>query len=336
MCIQLKQASLTSARTVAAAARRALEEEALAAPKPGLVDRLDSGAHSDMDLLILLRSAEVLEPFFEKMYRCGFRAGGSRSGGTLSDLPGAFRRARLTGFEAEAVMFRTTAGVNTHKGAIFTLGLLSTALGYLQGVETDVALPAAACAAGVTVTGVVRVTADDVLDCAAKMVAGIVERELERPAERCGVRKETAGERLYRQHGIRGIRGEAEDGFPSLRTVGLPVLRRERELSATADEHCVQTLLYLMTVVEDTNVVARGGPEALSFVRTGARRVLDAGGVHRREGRLLLEELNRDFIERNISPGGSADLLSAALFLDSLAYPGRGLDTVMKRNYTGS
>jgi len=286
---------------VSVAARRALHMEAAAAPKPGLVDRFDSGAHSDMNLSTLLRSAKVLEPFFEKMYRSGFPAGERGDGRLLSKPREVFHRARAIGLEAEHAMFRATSGVNTHKGAIFTLGLLVTSLGYLEASD---AAPV--------------VTADAVLDCAAKMVEGIVDRELAVPTPAGDPGRETAGERLYRQYGVRGIRGEAEDGFPSLHRIGVPVIAEERRRGSTADEYCVQTLLHLMTVVEDTNVIARGGLDALDLIRTWARQVLDEGGVHSREGWGMIKEMNREFIARNISPGGSADLLSAALFLHGL------------------
>jgi triphosphoribosyl-dephospho-CoA synthase len=290
--------------SAAAAARKALETEALAAPKPGLVDRFDRGAHRDMDISTLLGSAKVLEVFFEKMYYRGFEEGGCGTGKPLSDPRGAFHRVRTIGVEAEKAMFRATRGVNTHKGAIFTLGLLGTSLGYLRGSGGD--------------ENDAPVTAEKVMDCAAKMVEGIVERELaSRRKEGCGG-VETAGERLYRLYGIRGIRGEAEDAFPALRKTGLPVLAAERGYGGGADDYCVQTLLHLMTVVEDTNVAARGGPEALRIVRKRAQEVLDAGGIREPEGRRLLGEMNRDFVEGNISPGGSADLLAAAIFLDSL------------------
>ena len=296
--------------------RAVLRCEAMAAPKPGLVDRCDNGAHTDMDLGTFLRSADTLAPFFSRMYRSGYVDG--RDSGTKHQLPRVFQRARLIGVAAEEAMFQETSGINTHKGAIFTLGLLSTAAGYLAGdgagttsdTGTDVATGAGN---SVKKTGS-QPTAVMILKCAAEMVKGITARELG------GVRRirVTAGEKLYKRYGITGIRGEAEAGFPSLLLKGLPAVRRGLSESMNMDQLCVNALLHLMTVVEDTNVVSRGGMEALDFLRDRSGHILSIGGVQTMEGMASVELLNKECVERNLSPGGSADLLSAALFLTAL------------------
>ncbi len=327
--VPLQSTQYNDSRYVGRVAVQALQVEALSAPKPGLVDRFDTGVHTDMDISSLLKSAEVLGPFIGEMYRCGYRGaseaascGSSVSRGhTRPGVSGIFQSARMIGIEAEKAMFRATGGINTHKGAIFTLGLLGTAYGYVSGLKDSGYSEDSEESPGFE--GSRELYA--VLKTAGQMVKGIVNRELEGTGMRGEGRKETAGERIYRLHGVTGIRGEAEQGFPSLGNPGLPILRMERKRGGTEDEYCVQTLLHLMTVVEDTNVVARGGLNALTFMRTGARRVLDAGGIHSEEGLRLLHEMNRDFIARNISPGGSADLLSAAIFLDELTVSG-GMD----------
>ncbi|HKK65129.1 MAG TPA: triphosphoribosyl-dephospho-CoA synthase, partial [Clostridia bacterium] len=234
----------------------------------------------------------------------------------------AFEQARLIGVQAEAAMYAATDGVNTHKGAIFTFGLLSTALGYLCGKGS-----------GSTFYPY------QLLQCAAEMVQGIVERELSagswppgagaaKPAsadEIAGIKepavvKETSGERLYKSCGMTGIRGEAEGAYPSLLLYGLPVLESARRGTVSLDQAGVQALLYLMTVVEDTNLAARGGMPGLLYVQESARRALSLGGAYSSAGRTFIQQMNSDFVSCNLSPGGSADLLSATLFMDSLFY----------------
>ena len=293
--LQSKQQSELIAEQVSRAAADALRTEAWIAPKPGLVDRCDNGAHRDMDLHTFYRSAEVIAPFLGRMVACGAKH--SDSADRLKDV---FLQARQIGLEAETAMFTATGGVNTHKGAIFTLGLLSTAWGCVSAAR-------AAGRGG-------QVGEEELLQCAGGMVAGIVAEEL--AADRSGC--PTAGARVYRAYGLTGIRGEAERGFPAVRSSGLPVLRQARKDGLDADARGLQVLLALMTVVEDSNVAARGGLSALRFTRAAARRALAAGGVYTAAGRGCIEKMNHEFTDRNLSPGGCADLLAASLFLDTL------------------
>lgn len=281
------------AEQVRRAAADALRTEAWIAPKPGLVDRFDKGSHRDMDLQLFYRSAEVIAPFLGRMAACGAEHSADR----LQDV---FAPARQIGLEAEAAMFTATGGVNTHKGAIFTLGLLSTAWGYVNAAR--------AAGRGGQFDG------ERLLQCAGGMAAGIVAEEL--TADRGACR--TAGVRVYRAYGVTGIRGEAERGFPAVRMYGLPVLRRARKAGLDADARGLQVLLSLMTAVEDSNVAARGGLSALRFTQAAARRACAAGGARTEPGRAYIEYMNREFTERNLSPGGCADLLAATLFLDTL------------------
>lgn len=293
LLLESKLHSELIAEQVRRAAADALCTEAWIAPKPGLVDRFDNGSHRDMDLHTFYRSAEVIAPFLGRMAACGM----DQSTDRLKDV---FAQARQIGLEAEAAMFTTTGGVNTHKGAIFTLGLLSTAWGYLSATR-------AAGRGG-------QFSEEKLLQCAGGMVAGIVAEEL--AADRGGC--PTAGARVYRAYGLAGIRGEAERGFPAVRMYGLPVLREARQAGLDADARGLQVLLSLITVVEDSNVAARGGLSALRFTRAAARRALAAGGVYTAAGRGCIEKMNREFTDRNLSPGGCADLLAASLFLDTL------------------
>ncbi|WP_444459827.1 triphosphoribosyl-dephospho-CoA synthase [Rhodobacter capsulatus] len=148
------------------------------------------------------------------------------------------------------------------------------------------------------------------------MVAGICDREL-----RAGLHREaeTAGEKLFRQYGVLGIRGEAEAGYPTVRNHGLPALRAARASGATLATSLCHTLIALMAETEDTTVLWRGGPAALTFMRTEARKILALGGALTGDGLAAIHALDARFIERHISPGGAADLLAVTLGVDALS-----------------
>lgn len=289
------------ASAVGRLARDSLVEEVSVTPKPGLVDRDNSGAHRDMDYSVFIASARALEPYFAAFAR----EGAARRGMRPADI---FDEVRPTGIAAEAAMFAATGGVNTHKGLIFSLGILSAAAGVLAKEG--------------------ELTAPRLCAFAARMTEGLLERDLgarNRPGE-CG--PPTKGERLYREHGIRGVRGEAAGGFGTVRALGLPMLRR---LSAAypdrRNEVLLAVLLWLMTRVTDTNVVGRHDFRKLEFVQNGAARALFLGGPFTEAGMLHIRRMDRDFISLNISPGGSADLLAVTIFLEKLERRGSPLTT---------
>ncbi|MBB6480204.1 triphosphoribosyl-dephospho-CoA synthase CitG [Spirochaeta isovalerica] len=272
---------------IASLAVEAMLHEAAAGPKPGLVDRYNNGAHKDMDLFTFCSSAAVLHPYFSSMTETGFHFTGS-------DLLNLLRQIRPIGIEAEKAMFEATSGINTHKGLIFSLGILCASAGYLLKNETP----------GKNITG------DDLCGIASQMCRGIVERELA-----VSNRKQTHGEKLFQDSGTTGIRGEAEAGFPSVTGSALPALRRS---AGEWNNRLVDILLLLMTEVEDSNVLHRGGTESLKRVKEQAGEALEAGGSGNLKGREILHRMDRDFAERNISPGGCADLLAVTIFLYKL------------------
>lgn len=273
------------AESIGELARRALIAEVDTTPKPGLVDRADSGAHRDMDRNTFLVSADAIAPYLGQMAGIGYGWGG--------DLPGLFACIRPVGVRAEEAMFQATGGVNTHKGLIFTLGILCACEGHLQarGQGFD---------------------ARKLLTASGDMTADTLEREFERLRQR---EPRTHGERLFFQYGIRGIRGEAALGFPSIRDCALPALEEAARLTEDQNLMFLQTLLHLMARVEDTNVLFRTDFETAAGVRRSAERILKLGGCLTPEGFEAVRALNRSFIENNISPGGCADLLAATIFL---------------------
>lgn len=268
---------------------RALLREVAAAPKPGLVDRFGNGSHDDMDFMTFADSALALQPAFTALAEEGLRWGATAPhwAAKISDRrDGEFLLSlRDIGREGEARMFAATGGVNTHKGALFILGFLAASAGVLIG-------------AGITPTEK-RVRA-----FASRIGRGMSDREL--PAA------STHGAQAYRDYGARGVRGEVEAGLPSLEYGALAILRSSPRLD---DTPCVHALLSLIAVTDDTTILHRGGQEALRFARSSALEVLSLGGLSTAPGRNRLERMARDFERRRISPGGSADLLSAGIFL---------------------
>ena len=268
---------------------RALRDEAELTPKPGLVDRRGTGAHTDMDLPMLLESAEALRPAFEDLARVGAR------------LPvGAALRARVGGIgrAGERRMLRATGGVNTHRGALWALGLLVTG-----------AAGAVATRAGAAV---------DLVDAAVDRAA-----RLARIGDPAAPPRRTPshGELVRRRHGTSGATGEARAGFPHVARVAVPTLRAARARGVGEDHARLDALLAVMARLDDTCVLHRGNAAGLALVRSGAAGVLAAGGTASAAGASLLAGLDAEVRRRGLSPGGSADLLAAALLLDALPRP---------------
>ncbi|MDO5401406.1 MAG: triphosphoribosyl-dephospho-CoA synthase CitG [Eubacteriales bacterium] len=272
------------AERIGALATQSLLDEVCTTPKPGLVDRRNSGSHRDMDIFTFMASAAALSPYFTRCAQIGMDTG---------SLPPeeTFRRLRAAGLRAEQEMYAATGGVNTHKGAIFTMGILCGAAGRLWD-------PAAAWAEGALFDEVSAMTK-------AAMAADLSQKG-----------SDTVGRRLYAKQGICGIRGEVARGLPSVRTIGLPAFRAYREAGQDPNMAGALTLLHLIAQVEDTNMIARGG-------REGAAQGAAWAGALLRHDRLPtpaeLEELDSRFIRQNLSPGGCADLLAAVYFVDRLS-----------------
>jgi triphosphoribosyl-dephospho-CoA synthase len=273
---------------IGAMAAKALIYEVLATPKPGLVDRNNAGAHRDMDLHTFLRSAKAIKPGFCEMAKIGY---------CWRENPAIiFSSLKQVGIFAEKAMLSATNGVNTHKGAIFSVGLVSAAAGYYHRHNG-------------------KFDAEAILSLCGDIANRPIANEFAQISSRA---PQTNGERIYRQYGIQGIRGEAANGFRSVRTVSLPEFRRLRKRQVDLNLALVQTLLQLMARVDDTNVVARRGPEALRYVQCQAQDSLNLGGMFTVRGREKIIAMDFDFIAKNISPGGCADLLAVTLLLDLL------------------
>lgn len=274
-------------QTLGALAAKALLYEVCTTPKPGLVDRKNNGSHRDMDVFTFLDSTAALLPYFEEAVRLGIET---------RNLPPqeTFRRLRQAGAAGERAMFRATGGVNTHKGAVFTLGTVCAAAGRLwtaEGFSKDLDAALALCG---------------------EMSAQAVQEDFE------AIRREgahTTGQRIYLEHGLEGIRGELSRGLPAVAQIGLPTLRRHLAAGDTLEQAGVQVLLALMAQVVDTNLIARGGLEGQQWAMEQAKNLTQDRAVSQEEA----EKLDRALIERNLSPGGCADLLAITYFLEFLS-----------------
>lgn len=262
--------------------------EANCAPAPGLVDRYNSGAHRDMDIFTFIKSSVSLGPAMYSFAYIGYTF--------TKPVDTLLQEIRSVGIQAERDMFTATNNVNTQKGLLFLLGILCAASGYAYKKYN--AIDAA------TVLGIVQV-----------MCCGLVERELGHLSSKATL---TAGEKLYVDFGIRGIRGEMEDGVPSILHVGLPTLKEAFATGANLDRCLVHTLLAIMTVAEDTTILHRHNMDILKRVQKEAQAIMEIGGALTEEGLDCIRQLDIDYTNSWISPGGSADLLAATYFLYSL------------------
>ncbi len=258
---------------------QALIDEVTLGPKPGLVDIESRGAHQDLDWTLMCRSANALRGTFEAM---------AGAGAALNDASALRARIGHLGRLGEAAMMRATAGVNTHRGAIWALGLLVTA----AAQAPDALAPQAVCerAAALARIG----------DPFAPTHTG------------------HKGERACRDFRVGGARGQAQAGFPLLTRLALPELRRSRSRGDHENTCRLNALLTLMSELDDTCVLARGGEHALTQLRCGARAVLATGGANTIAGRRALRRLDAELLTLNVSPGGAGDLLAATLFIDRL------------------
>ncbi len=266
---------------IAVRAYLALNQEVSTTPKPGLVDKNNRGSHPDMGIKLFFASANALRPYFCKCAEAGF---------LTRDLPPAetFRQIRPIGLKAEQTMYQTTRGINTHKGAIFSMGLLCAAAGRLSPAQW---------------------TAESLCSECAKMVSGITKQDF------TGITLEnakTAGERIYAQYGITGIRGQAEAGFPAVLQAGLPTLQAGIRQGLSFNDAGCAALLHLIAATDDTNLIHRSDRATQLQIKEDISQLLAKDPYPQKD---MIEQLDQEFIEKNLSPGGSADLLAATYFL---------------------
>lgn len=249
---------------VADLAERALRLELDTTPKPGLVDRQDNGAHKDMDYALMSKSISALRPYLTRL--------ALESAKDIDPV-----KIKEIGIEAEKAMLKATSGVNTHKGALFCIGL---------------SVAAASC-----------------LACSTGAVQAYSFKELvSRAASEIPSARGTHGAEAKRSFKAVGALENARAAYPELFVDWLPYYR-----SLEGDPfRCHKTLLHIMTTLDDTNILHRRGAEGLAHAEAEAARLLEDFSESG------LSSLNKDFIRENISPGGSADMLSLTIFIESI------------------
>lgn len=354
------------------AIREALMGEVRTSPKPGLVDQIDCGAHTDMDLHTFERSTEAIAPYLTDMFMAGFAPEAETAALEIEELETGedsdaavdtadagkfeteeeqlFQKIRHIGVEAENAMFAATEGVNTHKGMLFTMGIVLAAAGlHFRREYSEEAL----AALNEEMLGRVRLGlsaregeeaqtgpfVQEVLWLCQDMCSRSIGREFQDMEKREPV---THGERLFREYGERGIRGQAEQGFPILRETAFPEMEKYRaplsELRGGIRMHRLlwremssaenpwesevylnavnlQVLLRIMSELNDTNVVTRSSYAEMKELQEESRRILGLGGGFTEQGMEALLALNQKCIQRNISPGGAADILAVSILL---------------------
>lgn len=285
------------ANQLAVFAQQSVLYEAILFPKPGLVDSMDKGSHKDMDIFTFMDSSSSLYEGFYQYAKAGITWENS--------LKKLFEHIRPIGVELEKQMLRETKGINTHKGIIFSMGIFLAATGYLlkNKIEQNEDFP--------TLT---KKETDNIFAIIKEMTCNLVLNDF----KDLNLKKYlTNGEKLYLEYGFAGIRGEAEKGYPCIQRLTLPLLRRQNKMYTLSDS-LLEILFSLMSSIEDSNVVHRGGIKALEFVKEKAAEFMDNGGLNQENALKKIEEMNQLFILKNISPGGSADLLIITIFLGKL------------------
>ena len=276
---------------------KALLGEVYTTPKPGLVDLRDTGAHSDMDVHTFEKSTAAIAPYISEMFCEGYA--GKLSGTNL------FQSIRQIGIEAEQAMFEATKGINTHKGILFTMGIISGAAGYYYKKQHHFSIK-------------------EILSLGGDLCQKALEDDYKKIINKVQENKNlidiplSHGEKMYLRYGIRGARGEAQDGFPILADYLWPLFCKYRKEGRGGNNLNLQILLWAIALSEDTNVLKRGGIEGGVWLKEKVRHILDKGGAFTEEGIASIEKLNEECILKNISPGGAADLLAATLYLEEL------------------
>lgn len=264
---------------VGSLASKALIYEISIAPKPGLVDRFNSDSHTDMDYFSLVDSIAELMPYFTNVTRQAMNFDG-----TPQEL---MKEIRFAGKEAESAMLAMTGGVNTYKGSIFSIGMICAAAGYLYraGQAPEI---------------------HDICDTCAKMCSDNVLGELKSSTDH----RFTLGQEQYQQYSLLGARGEAASGFDSVRRYGLVALNSALGWGWSLNDAGVYSLLKLISHVYDTNIIGHSDFATQERVHAMVREKLELSKLTAQEVLDLSQDLDKEFRQCNISPGGCADLLA--------------------------
>lgn len=265
-----------TAADIGRAATLALHDELELAPKPGLVSFIDSGSHTDMDAHTFMRSLFALRHYFVQI-------------AALGEAHAPFEALERCGIAAEARMLAATGGVNTHRGAIFTLGLLCASAGALAS-DGQVPTPAA-------LRALLHRHWGDALHARSRRVSML------------------PGGIAARRYGLRSASEEAALGFPVLFDIAVPALDAAAKRGLDSQRARLDALFSIMASLDDSNLAHRGGLAGLEHAQHAARGYLDRGGAAADDRFEAAWALHHDFVARRLSPGGAADTLAAACWM---------------------
>ena len=263
-------------QAIGRAATLALHDELALSPKPGLVTLVDRGSHDDMDARTFMRSLFALRGYFVRIAELGAQRA-------------PFESLQRCGLDAEARMLAATGGVNTHRGAIFMLGLLCASAG------------AAGAAGHAPTPAVLRATLH------AHWGDALAARSRRPPT--------LPGGRAAQRYGLRSASAEAAAGFPVLFETAVPAMTEGLARAHRREHVLLDTLFHVMAVLDDSNLAHRGGPGGLRHAQRLARDFLARGGASRPHALAAAQRIADDFVRRRLSPGGAADTLAAACWM---------------------
>lgn len=266
--------------TISSFAIQAMLYEVICYPSPGLVSPVSNGAHKDMNYFTFIESTSVLSKYFALFVHEGYNK---------KNCKDIFSNVRIIGMEAEKDMFTKTKGVNTHKGMLFLIGIACAAVG--KAVFENKGF-------------------SEVQNIIKQMTEGLLDRELLSLKDSPNL---SHGEKLYIKYKNEGVRGEVERGIPTVFNYSLEMYKQNSDLNE--NDRLVHTLIGIMGICNDSTIIYRHNPEVLQEVKEKAANIMKFGGMKTTCGREKINELCQEFIEKNISPGGSADLLAVTVFL---------------------
>ncbi|WP_270386472.1 citrate lyase holo-[acyl-carrier protein] synthase [Blautia hansenii] len=270
--------------------QKALFYEVNTSLKPGLVDRLHNGSHKDMGLSTFINSAYSLSDYFCQCVKEGLSCDCSKK-----DLPLLFQKLRSIGKQAEKTMLFATQGINTHKGIIFSGGILCGAIGYYISTNSR------------------DISSENFLSSLSEICRYMLPALLNDYLTLTQNTAKTNGEKLYLEYKITGIRGEAKEGFPHLFNTGFPLFQAVLKEDFTLWQAGLITLLHYIAYTEDTNLIIRSDYQLACKIQKDLQKFLNHATYE--EKLSILPKLDHFFVSQNISPGGSADMLALTYFL---------------------
>ena len=304
---------------------RSLHEELCLYPKPGLVSLVDTGSHDDMDAATFMRSLFSLRHYFRKICLAGW-----------DDAP--FAQLKQLGIAAEAAMLKATRGINTHRGAIFSLGMLCATAGRARAQGTpmtpaalraamlirwgeELAMHAAPAAALPSPVAALPYSTARTPSVAAAGTANGRTASAANGDDAPGAAAQALsnGLRVAARYAASGAREEGALGLPSVFEIGVPALLAARTRGASMTHARIDTLFALMAHISDSNVYHRAGPQGAQTVREHARRFIELGGTACADWQAGALESHRVFVQQRLSPGGAADLLAASCLVQAIA-----------------